>query len=339
MRCNECGIDYPESMFSAGSETCYDCRLRFAESQRNMHSGNTKTANKIRTHYDNLKVARNAPIEVIRAAYKTLSQKYHPDTNKNDPDAERVMKTINASYEVLSDPEKREAHDMWIAEEESPTSSTYANTSYAPPSPHNSDSLPKVSPTLNAIANVVEFVFRHWLVCLFLLVGLFNVFDNKDKSPPPPGPKPYEAQPKEPEKPAYVRPITAPNGELWPTKAAYVPGYKRLNADGLSKVTVDNSQNNTDVFVKLVSLDGQKARPVRQFFIPGNSSFTVNKVRAGNYDIHCRFLDSGRLSRSESFTLEETPVDTGIKFSNMRMTLYKVKDGNMQSFDLAEDEF
>ena len=32
----------------------------------------------IRTHYDNLKVARNAPPEVIRAAYRVLAQKYHP---------------------------------------------------------------------------------------------------------------------------------------------------------------------------------------------------------------------------------------------------------------------
>ena len=36
---------------------------------------------KIRTHYDNLKVARDAPIEVIRAAYKSLCMKYHPDLN------------------------------------------------------------------------------------------------------------------------------------------------------------------------------------------------------------------------------------------------------------------
>ena len=37
---------------------------------------------KIHTHYDNLKVARNAPIEVIRAAYKSLSHKHHPDRNR-----------------------------------------------------------------------------------------------------------------------------------------------------------------------------------------------------------------------------------------------------------------
>lgn len=73
---------------------------------------------RIHTHYDNLKVARNAPPEVIRAAYKSLSQKYHPDRNPGSPDAMRIIQIINAAYEVLSDPVKRSAHDAWIAKEE-----------------------------------------------------------------------------------------------------------------------------------------------------------------------------------------------------------------------------
>lgn len=75
---------------------------------------------KVRTHYDNLKVARNAPPEVIRAAYKTLSQKYHPDRNGSSPESQRVMKIINESFAVLSDPEVRRKHDAWIQQQESP---------------------------------------------------------------------------------------------------------------------------------------------------------------------------------------------------------------------------
>jgi curved DNA-binding protein CbpA len=69
---------------------------------------------KVRTHYDNLKVARDAPPEVIRAAYKSLSQKYHPDRNPGDPKASRTMAIINAAYRVLSDPDLRRKHDEWI---------------------------------------------------------------------------------------------------------------------------------------------------------------------------------------------------------------------------------
>jgi DnaJ-class molecular chaperone len=73
---------------------------------------------RVHTHYDNLKVARNAPQEVIRAAYKSLSQKYHPDRNPGNPDASRIMSLINTSYEVLSDPVKRKQHDEWIRQQE-----------------------------------------------------------------------------------------------------------------------------------------------------------------------------------------------------------------------------
>jgi len=73
---------------------------------------------KFRTHYDNLKVSRDAPIEVIQAAYRSLARKYHPDMNASATKAESVMKIINASYDVLSDPAKRAAHDEWIAAQE-----------------------------------------------------------------------------------------------------------------------------------------------------------------------------------------------------------------------------
>jgi len=73
---------------------------------------------KIHTHYDNLKVSRHAPQEVIRAAYKALSQKYHPDKNQGDERAARIMAIVNTAYNILSDPVRRKEHDEWIASEE-----------------------------------------------------------------------------------------------------------------------------------------------------------------------------------------------------------------------------
>ena len=73
---------------------------------------------KIHTHYDNLKVARAAPPEVIRAAYKALSQKYHPDKNPGDETAARIMAIVNTAYGILSEPARRKEHDEWIAAEE-----------------------------------------------------------------------------------------------------------------------------------------------------------------------------------------------------------------------------
>lgn len=70
------------------------------------------------THYDNLKVARNSPSEVIRAAYRALSQKYHPDKYHDQGEAGRIMTLINEAYAVLYDPDRRRQHDEWIAQQE-----------------------------------------------------------------------------------------------------------------------------------------------------------------------------------------------------------------------------
>ena len=59
---------------------------------------------KLHTHYDNLKVARDAPPEVIRAAYKTLCNKFHPDRNAGSEKSTHTFQLINTAYEVLSNP-------------------------------------------------------------------------------------------------------------------------------------------------------------------------------------------------------------------------------------------
>ncbi len=91
---------------------------------------------RVHTHYDNLKVARNAPPEVIRAAYKTLSQKHHPDRNGNSESAIRIIQIINSAYEVLSDPVKRREHDDWIAKAEA-EANRETERQYAPPPPQH----------------------------------------------------------------------------------------------------------------------------------------------------------------------------------------------------------
>lgn len=291
---------------------------------------------KVWTHYDNLKVARDAPPEVIRAAYKTLSQRFHPDRNPGDAEAARIMAIINASYEVLSDPAKRRAHDQWIAEQELLAARAAVDActgSYPPQSPTPQPNVASVRGL-----RVLKHIGGYWF---WYLVGGFILYAAVlDKpSPPPPGPKPYQSTPPVPPEPAWVRPDSAPNGQPWPSTAGYVRGYRRLHTDGLSTVTVDNSRNDFDVFVKLVSLDGLQAYPVRQFFIPAYGTFTVKKVRAGRYDIRYRDLSSGALLRSDAFDLYETETEDGVRYSNISITLYKVQHGNMQTYRLSEAEF
>lgn len=69
------------------------------------------------THYDNLKVARNAPVSVIKAAYRALSQQYHPDKNSH-PDAARIMRVLNDAWAVLGDEAARAQYDRKLAAED-----------------------------------------------------------------------------------------------------------------------------------------------------------------------------------------------------------------------------
>lgn len=125
------------------------------------------------------------------------------------------------------------------------------------------------------------------------------------------------AAPELPQRPAYVRPATAPNGQSWPSHATYLSGYPRLRTNGISTVTVDNGQDSSDVFVKLFSLDGQKARPIRTFFIPAHGRFTVSEVSPGNYDIRYRDLGTGYIFRTDSFSLSQTSTSRGIRYSDI----------------------
>ena len=65
----------------------------------------------MKTYYETLEVSTEASQEVIAAAYRSLSKKYHPDLNPNSPDAEEKMKLINLAYETLSEPSKRNEYN------------------------------------------------------------------------------------------------------------------------------------------------------------------------------------------------------------------------------------
>ncbi|WP_066359964.1 DnaJ C-terminal domain-containing protein [Aliarcobacter cryaerophilus] len=62
--------------------------------------------------YETLEVNENASADEIKKAYRKLARKFHPDVNK-DPKAEEKFKEINAAYEVLSDPQKKQQYDQY----------------------------------------------------------------------------------------------------------------------------------------------------------------------------------------------------------------------------------
>lgn len=63
-------------------------------------------------YYKILGITRTADHEMIKAAYKKLALKYHPDRNPNNKDAEECFKLINEAHQILSNPHKKAQYDL-----------------------------------------------------------------------------------------------------------------------------------------------------------------------------------------------------------------------------------
>ncbi len=311
---------------------------------------------KVHNHYDNLKVARAASPEDIRAAYRGLTRKHHPDRNPDNADAERVMAVINVAYDVLSDPVKRSEHDRWIAQAEAAQMRAARPvrgkpTVHAPIDryPGPSDAFDRAQAlrlrqvraerrVRRAVAHLklhrVGYGLAGVAALCFVAVGLSSL-----RAPELPSAIDSALAASAERVANYARAASAPNGARWPRRSGYIDGYAQMNQDGHSEVTVDNTHNDTDMFVKLFSLDGPTPVPVRTFFVAARGRLTLAEVTAGTYDLRYRNLASGELSRSTALIIEEVLTPQGTQHSAIGVKLYKSVDGNLQAYALGDSDF
>src|SRR5437868_11022516 len=66
-----------------------------------------------RCYYEVLGVERTAHESELKAAFRKLAMKWHPDRNPGDKNSEVRFKEINEAYEILKDPDKRAAYDRF----------------------------------------------------------------------------------------------------------------------------------------------------------------------------------------------------------------------------------
>lgn len=379
------------------------------------------------THYDNLKVTRNAPTEVIRAAYRVLAQKYHPDVNPS-PDALRVMKIFNEAWDVLSDPTRRAEHDQWIVEQErrtkppksftneysftadkekytykhekaasnwqQPTQSAHSQNDTAD-APHNGNSASysgtapfenSKAPSLSSLARINAYlgspygvVYIGFAVVAIFVLALVSItkpteikkdsastdiskpesssLEQYSQVPPLSSSQAASLPEKSPKIISFNGKLDTPNQSAKPfvfdpTTAVLVPdaspvirpsngylkGERQKFADGLSSFTIDNSNGSHDAEVRLYLNGGQ----VRSLFVRVGSTFTAVKLAPDTYRMRYKMIINGEphvFEAKENFVLSETETETGTRFSRVRVTLYKVKDGNMQTEEIPLDRF
>lgn len=93
------------------------------------------------TLYEILEVSPNASPETIRAAYRSLSQRFHPDKNPGDSEAARRMQQINAAFQTLSSADTRAEYDSKLSRRQRgaeadgpPTAGRMSDDAASPPS-------------------------------------------------------------------------------------------------------------------------------------------------------------------------------------------------------------
>ncbi|XP_034947713.1 protein tumorous imaginal discs, mitochondrial-like isoform X2 [Chelonus insularis] len=119
-KCHECQRLFGTTAFSVDAwSTSINEKYtkRFLFLRRDFHTTNSLKAVK-KDYYEILGITRNASAKDIKKAYYQLAKKYHPDTNKNDPNANKKFQEVSEAYEVLSDETKRKQYDTWGATSE-----------------------------------------------------------------------------------------------------------------------------------------------------------------------------------------------------------------------------
>jgi hypothetical protein len=149
-------------------------------------------------------------------------------------------------------------------------------------------------------------------------------------------PKPKTVSAPEPKKSKHARSRYADNGTPWPKISDYVVGYPITLNNGHSIITIDNSKNDVDVFVKIFLLGPGQPQPVRAIFVRARGQFNARKFPSGTYDVRYRELNSGKLMRMQPFKLEEKIIQSGVKPAQIKISLTQNKS---EAEPLSETEF
>jgi hypothetical protein len=294
-------------------------------------------------HYNTLKVPQNASLETIRAAYKHLARLCHPDCNANSAESHRQMQSLNAAFDVIGDPTCRQHYDRSLAHsEDSDTKRLVLSEtlrswirSRERNATHRVDQVApvrKITP-VRWLARAAFAVLVLWALNLDRKPSLHADTPNAVPADKAPNVTPLLSQP------VFERPSHAPNGAPWPAGAAEVSGYPIAYNDGKSIVTLDNSRNPSDVFVKLVVWDDTMATSVRHIYIPGRQIFVCKNIRRGKYEVRYQDLGSGLMAKSGTFDVVETKTDRTESFSSMKITLARVTETKPEGLRLSANGF
>jgi hypothetical protein len=275
-------------------------------------------AHSIPTHYDNLKVQRNATVGVIKASYRALAQKYHPDRNAA-PDALSTMMLINQAWDVLSHPERRARHDAWIASQEQQRRPASA-VPCTPPATKADEPAPLPPGQFGlylcgAVAAALTLVFA--------VVFLTSLLPAGDAAP-------------EPEAVPLVEPPVArtAHGEM--------AGEPFDIGAGPATFELDNSAGSVDVHVKMLRGDFV----TRNVYVHAGKRYRIENMKLGKYTVKYRSVVDGKArayQARDTFALLQTSAEAREgrynKYNKIRVTRFDVGAAKPAADAIALEQF
>jgi hypothetical protein len=252
------------------------------------------------------------------------------------------MQSLNAAFYIIGDPARRIEYDRWLAD------SVFHTVHRASISETVRGWISSRRQNLTHLVDRIDPVRKitpaRWVArAAFVLLVLWAL--NLDREPTLHADTPVPNFPSDtfesghPAQPLFQRPALAPNGAPWPVHAADIPGYPTAFDDGKSVITLDNSRNPADVFVKLVSLDGSSPTFVRHVYIPGRETYECRNVGKGKYEVRYQDLGSGLMAKSPTFDVVESRTSQTVSFSAMKITLARVTETKPDRLRISASEF
>lgn len=261
---------------------------------------------------------RDAPLEVIKASYRALSQKYHPDRNR-DPGALHTMKTINLAWDVLSDPERRAKHDDWIANQEQRARSNSAQE------------------RISVFGDVGwRYWFRHtpakiagsFVLLQLAIFGIIYLTRSTDSA----GIPPIETE--------AAAPATAVSAPVERLPHGYLPMDEHDPSRGPAAFEFDNTSGEHDAEVRLYR-DG---RPASRLFVHQGLRYSAEGLAFGTYSMKYKIVVDGKarvFQADDNFRLIQTPEEAREgrynKFNKIRITKFDSTTGKAK--EIPADQF
>jgi curved DNA-binding protein CbpA len=310
-------------------------------------------------YYIVLGVANNAGFEEIKAAYRELAKKYHPDKNPGNKAAEDFFKEVQQAYAVLSNPEKRKKYDLKFSygsyQERSsrPKQNPYGGNAYQyaqQQAQYKQQANTQFKSKAKTKPDKSENYYILVSVGLAMILLYFIISYNENDPPPLKQRTPSQTQESKKEEVSPISNFDSPYSSYF--------GQEISSLQSKNSLTI-NTTRNAEAVVCLVD-NNQPNKTIRNQYMSPGTTFKMNNIPDGSYFLKIYFgnnwdankkLDNGKIKGGfkdelgfvvlnegkESFIMKQQNVGNSTSFSSYEIIIDPFRKDEIRK--ITEEEF